>query len=422
MVRMVFTRVMLLAAFAIGFSASALAQTGPIEGTVKLKGADGVVKPLEGAIVMIYRTDISGKWDVKTDKNGHYVRLGMPIAGTFIVVFSGPGAQPSFIPNVRLVQSPVVDMTLEAGDGSTLTLEQVKAALAKPKGGATTSTPTPQMSAADKAKAEKADAEYQKQLKESKEVQANFDQARTRYNTGIGLMQAKNYAAALTEFEAASGVETTKHVEFLRLAYKADANIAEAHYQMGVDLFNKKQRPEAKEHLDKAVASVSKAIELASTDTAEPNINNDLIIYYGMYGKNMLLLVEHYSETTKLAEAAAFMDKAAAIDATNKTKWLIMKGDMYRFGGMQDEAVATYKAVLEADPKHADALYKLGLTFLASAEKEKLQQAANYLDAFIAAAPPDDKRIPEAKSSLQVLKNEFKVEAEKSTKRKTGRP
>src|SRR5438552_2840433 len=116
MLSMVFKRVSMLVALAIVLCTSALAQTGPIEGTVKLKGADGVAKPAEGITVMVYRTDIAGKWDVKTDKNGRYVRLGMPLAGTFIVVFSGPGARAIYLNNIRLVQSSVVDITLEAGD------------------------------------------------------------------------------------------------------------------------------------------------------------------------------------------------------------------------------------------------------------------------------------------------------------------
>jgi tetratricopeptide (TPR) repeat protein len=415
-------RVSVFVGLALVLTASAFAQTGPIEGTVKVKGPDGVAKPVEGATVTIYRTDISGKWDVKTDKSGRYVRLGMPIAGTFIVVASGPGMQPFYLNGIRLIQTSVVDIVANPGDGSTLTLDQVKALIAGAKSGAPVAVQPQQPSASDKAKVDKENAEYEKKVKEGKAVQEAFDQARVRYNGGIELMKANNYSAALPEFEAATGVDTTKNIELLRLAYKANANLAEAHYQLGVDLFNKKQKPDAKPHFDKAVATIGKAIELASTDTAEPNINNDLLTYYGIYAKNAALLVEHYGVTDSVANSVGILDKAIALDAANKSKWMVMKGDLYRFSGMQDEAIAAYKSVIEIDPKNYESLYKLGLTYLQSPEKEKLQQAANYLDAFIAAAPPDDKRLPEAKSSLQVLKNEFKVEAEKPAKRKPGKP
>src|SRR5215210_8817054 len=90
MLSIILKRASCIVALALMLTASAFAQNGPIEGTVRVKGADGVAKPVEGATVTIYRTDIKGQWDVKTDKAGRYVLLGMPIAGTFIVVFSGP--------------------------------------------------------------------------------------------------------------------------------------------------------------------------------------------------------------------------------------------------------------------------------------------------------------------------------------------
>jgi tetratricopeptide (TPR) repeat protein len=424
MLSMIFKRVSMLGGLAILLCASAFAQTGPIEGTVKIKGADGVTKPAEGITVTIYRTDIAGKWDVKTDKSGHYVRLGMPLAGTFIVVFSGPGARPTYLNNIRIVQSSVVDIVLDTGDGGTITLDEVRAALNKAKGGAGPAQPQqPQVSAADKAKVQKEKDDYEKAVKESKEVQGAFDVARTRYNTGIGMMQANNYSAALSEFEAASGVDTAKHLEFLRLAYKADANIAEAHYQIGVDLFNKKQKPEAKEHFEKAVASVSKAIELASTDTTEPNNNNDLLVYYGIYAKNALLLIEHYGQADKVPTAVGIFDKAVALDATNKNKWAAMKGDTYRYAGMTDEASAAYKAVIAADPTNIDAMYGLGLTLIASSETKVIQEGANALGDFVAKAPATDKRVPAVKEALEAVKNAYKIEAEKPTKRGTkGKP
>jgi tetratricopeptide (TPR) repeat protein len=315
-------------------------------------------------------------------------------------------------------------MTLDAGDGGTITLDEVKAAIGKAKsGGAGPGQPQqPQVSAADRAKAEKDKAEYDKAVKDSKEVQANFDAARTRYNTGIGLMQSNNYSGALSEFEAASQVDTAKHVEFLRLAYKADANIAEAHYQIGVDLFNKKQKPEAKEHFEKALASASKSIELATTDTAEPNINNDLLVYYGIYAKNVLLLIEHYGQADKIPATVAIFDKAGVLDATNKNKWAAMKGDAYRYAGMTDEAAAAYKAVIAADPANIDAMYGLGLTLIASSETKVIQEGANALGDFVAKAPPTDKRVPAVKEALEAVKNAYKIEAEKPAKRGKAKP
>src|ERR1044072_8034572 len=104
MINSVMKRIFLLATMIGVLGAMAFAQTGPIEGTVKVKNADGSMKPVEGAKIDVYRTDIKGHYEVKTDKTGHYVRLGMPLQGTFLVVVSGPGIQWSYQNGIRLAQ------------------------------------------------------------------------------------------------------------------------------------------------------------------------------------------------------------------------------------------------------------------------------------------------------------------------------
>lgn len=240
-------------------------------------------------------------------------------------------------------------------------------------------------------------------------------------------MGQSNYAGALSEFEAATaGIDPanmTKYPDFKRINYKARANVAEASYQIGVDKFNKKMKPEAKADFEKAVANASQAIELASTDTAEPNLNNDLLVYYGIYAKNVMLLLQFYGATDQLDKAIATFDKAAAIDATNKNKWGVWKADAYRHVGDSEKAAAAYKAVLAADPNNIDSLYGLGLTLIASQERNVIQEGANALGDFVAKAPPTDKRIPDIKEALEAVKNAYKIEAEKPAKRSTkGKP
>src|SRR5215469_17948884 len=119
------------AAVAALLSTSALAQAGltQIEGTVKIKTPDGKLTPVAGALVDIYRTDIKGRWDVKTDKTGHYIRLGMSFVGDYVIIASGPGMQPTYVNGVKLSQTSTVDVVALPGDGSKLTLEQVQAAM-----------------------------------------------------------------------------------------------------------------------------------------------------------------------------------------------------------------------------------------------------------------------------------------------------
>src|SRR5712692_5319828 len=184
-----------------------LAQTGQAEATVKLN-AEGSKKPVPGALVDIYRTDIKGHWSVKTDKGGHFVILGLPLTGAFVFVASGPGLTPTWVNNVHITQTPVVDIVAEPGDGQTMTLEQVQQAIAGQKsGGGGQPAPGRTLSGADKAKIEAAQKEQQSKAKEAQEIQAGFDQARTHYNTGVELMKTNNFQNALSEFELASTVD-----------------------------------------------------------------------------------------------------------------------------------------------------------------------------------------------------------------------
>ena len=405
-------------------SAVALAQTGQVEGTVKVKQADGTAKPAANVLVDIYRLDIKGHYDVKTDKNGHYIRLGLPLQGNFLFVFSGPGASPTYMNNVRLTQMPVVDITLDAGDGRTLTLEEVqKQAGSQKAGGGGAAAPPRQVSPADKAKAEAAQKEQDAKLKEAKDVQASFDSARDHYNAGVEMMKASNYQNAVSEFEQATTVDPSKHAVILMLAYRAHANLAEAHYQLGVDQFNKKQRPEAKAHFETAVAEVKKALAMAATDTAEnnANLNNDLVIYYNILAKNAGLLVEYYGAADLVDPTVKEIAKAEALDAANANKWGVMKADMYRSAGRTEDAVAAYKKVLAADPAYVDALYGIGLTLIASTERPQIQEGANMLAEFVAKAPATDKRVPIVKDALEGVKNAYKVEAEKPSAPSKGR-
>jgi tetratricopeptide (TPR) repeat protein len=400
------------------------AQTSQVEGNIKVKSEDGTLKPVAGALVDIYRLDVKGHWDVKTDKTGHFIRLGLPIQGTYLFVASGPGMQPTWVNNVRLAQVPVVDIVAIPGEGNTMTLEQVQAAI---KGSGQPTAPGAKAPAAgDKAKIDAQQKEYDAKLKEGQALQATFDSARNHYNAGIELTKATppNYAAAVTEFEQATAVDPGKHAAMAELAYKANANLAESHYQVGVDLFNKKDRAGAKPHFEKAVESVNKAITLASAAPSETNANanNDLIIYYNILAKNAQLLIEYYGAANLIDDTVKALDKAASMDTVNKSKWGVSKADMYRAAGRTDEAVAAYKAVIAADPNNADALYGLGLTLIASSERAQIQEGADTLALFASKAPATDKRVPIVKEALEGVKNAYKIEAEKPSSKARRKP
>jgi tetratricopeptide (TPR) repeat protein len=403
-------------ALAALLSASAFAQAGltQIEGTVKIKGADGKMTPVPGALVDIYRTDIKGHWDVKTDKAGHYIRLGMSFVGDYVIIASGPGMQPTFVNGVKLSQTSVVDVLAAPGDGSKLTLDQVQASLSgKGKAMGPGGAPQTASSSQDKGKAEAADKAAKEQQAKNSELQATFDAGVKHYNTAVELKKANKMQDALSEFEQAAAIDPSKNEAFIELSHKANANAAEADYVIGVDLFNQKKRDEAKPYFEKAVDAISKAITVAPMDKKNTNLNNDLIVYYDILAKNTRLLVEHYAEVKRLDDFSQALDKAEELDPTHKAKWENIRGDTYRAAGQTDKAVAAYKNTLAIDANNPDALYGLGLTLVASTDKAQLQEAANYLADFTTKAPPSDKRVGEVKEALDALKAAFNVEAEK---------
>lgn len=409
----------LLAALTMLLALAASAQTAQIEGTIKLKAADGSAKPLPGAQVDIYRTDIKGSYPVKADKNGRYIRLGIPVQGTYIFVVSGPGAAPTWQTGIKVSQVPVLDFTLDPGDGTVPTYEQVLAAM---KGsGVSPTSAAPQPSAADRAKAEAANKERAEKNKETQALQASLDEAIKHFKAGADLKTASNYEGAIAEFEQAAAVDPGKHKAFVEVAHKSNAQLAETHYQLGADLFNKKQKDVAKTHFQKGYESAKRAIafgtQVPATDDA--NINNELLIYYGILAKNAGLLVEMYSDTTVIDDTAKAIDQAETLDTpANKGKWEVMKAKMYFNSGRTDEATAAYKAILQADPNNVDALFGLGLTLVATGEKAKVQEGANYLADFVAKAPPTDKHVAEVKAVLDDLKKQQQVEPEKPARRR----
>src|SRR5437870_5187932 len=126
----------IIASAVILFTAiGASGQTGALRGSVKLIGADGNAAPLAGAIIDVYRTDISGEYHTKSDKKGEWVFAGLPYVGTYVVSISAPGAQPNAKSGVKAGREIPVDVVLNPGDGKKLTRDE---AIAISKGGGST--------------------------------------------------------------------------------------------------------------------------------------------------------------------------------------------------------------------------------------------------------------------------------------------
>lgn len=94
---------------------------GTLEGTVQMKMTDGSVKPVTQAIVDVYRVDIEGSLQVfqmKTDRSGSFLRVGVPGSGTFVIVACAPEMQWTYVKNVRMGRTVVVPIIANSGDGT----------------------------------------------------------------------------------------------------------------------------------------------------------------------------------------------------------------------------------------------------------------------------------------------------------------
>ena len=104
------------------------AQTGQLFGEVMMQQADGTTVPAAGATVDVYRTDISGKYETKTNKSGKFIFAGLPFVGTYIIAVSAPNARPDILHGVKAGREVNYKLTLVTGDGKRLTEAEAKAA------------------------------------------------------------------------------------------------------------------------------------------------------------------------------------------------------------------------------------------------------------------------------------------------------
>src|ERR1044072_1425172 len=107
-------------------SLTAVAQVGELRGHIWLQQADGQKVPLADAQIDVFRTDMSAKYNTKTNKKGEFVFAGLPFIGTYTVAASHPTAAPNFQPGVKVGREIPCEITLTPGNGKRLTLEEIK--------------------------------------------------------------------------------------------------------------------------------------------------------------------------------------------------------------------------------------------------------------------------------------------------------
>jgi tetratricopeptide (TPR) repeat protein len=429
-------------------SLTASAQVGELRGHVWMQQADGQKVPLADAQIDVFRTDMTAKYNTKTNKKGEFVFAGLPFIGTYTVAASHPTAAPNFMPGVKVGREIPCEITVTPGSGKRLTFEEIKSA-----GGAATAPPAgsgtaPVESAADKAKREelaKKNAEIEssnKKITEANEVISRTFKAGNEALTAAGTAaRASNTDEAVQKYTAA----ITQYDEGLASDPEQPAiltNKAVALKGRGVERFNTTVRSKtlddagrsaglqsAKDDFKAAAETASKAVALIKaqpvpTDAAEvTRYNANKYAAMITNAESMRLYVSKGDPTQADAGLAAFKEYLAVeTDAAKKAKAQLDMAQMLLDAGAADKALVEFKGILASQPDSAEANLGAGLAVYAGGDKAKYQEAANYLQHFVDVAPDSNPMKADAKAILTELKNTENVTPEKTRPAPRRRP
>ncbi len=411
-------------------AANSSAQVVPASGKVTLKQADGTAAPVQGAVVEIYRTDISGKYTTKTDKSGNYIYAGIPFGGTYTIIVSAPNARPDFMTGLRLSQQGENNFTLEPGDGRKLTLDEVKAAAgAAPAGGGAGSDPA----AGRRAKEEMAKREAAIEAEKAK-IAATNTQLNDILKAGNDALNSKNYDQAITSYD--QGIQSDPEQAVFHL------NKSVALRSRGVDRYNAAIKAK-----DTAGRDTAKADFKAAADASEKAVTNfralgakrgaeggagggaaggaaaaptgggpknDELNYLSARAENYRIALQTGNSDLADAAAKAIQEYVTVeTDPAKKAKAQVSLADALLQGGQVEQSVAAYRQALTANPENLDAMYGLGIALAAdpSQSKEKLTEARDALQKFAAKAPATDTRKQEAAAAAEGISQSLKAPA-----------
>jgi tetratricopeptide (TPR) repeat protein len=375
-------------------SVSAFAQVARIEGTIVKAGT---TEPVVGAEVQIVRTDIKGNYNVKSDKKGAFLHAGIPLTGTYTIIVSAPGFQPSYFAGIKPGGEPI-KFDLNPGDGSKLTIDDIKRAQTSAPPAGSGGGNQKQPSAAE---VKKAQEEYEKKRAENEKLKADHESMKKLFDQGRQLAQNKDYAGAVNAFNEAARLDAEQQAVW--------ANLSLALFNRGATQLNANQRDPAKQDFIDSVNAASKAIELLdkqSSDPAkanDPNLKKNKIDYLNLRIRPASVLAERFNDTAHIdimiKDYQTIIDLSDDPEVKKATKSKIAQS--YFQMGKMPESSAIYEEILKTDPNNLDALYGLGLNL--SADQSKSKEAAALWQKFLEKAPETDSRVAIVKEGIKSL-------------------
>jgi len=369
------------ALLAAAAAVSASAQVATAEGKVTLRQADGTEVPVQGATVDIYRTDVNQKLgSVKTDKSGKYVRVGLPLTGTFAFLVSAPGASPTYKLGVRVSASPVNDFTLAPGDGRALTLDEAKAGAAAagvaPAAGASTADTEEAKKKAAEMAAER--ARIEKENQRALELNAKLPEI---LKAGNDAFSAKRYDEAIARYDEGITADPEQSV-FPRNKSLALMNRATPKYNAAHKARDEAGKQAARADLKAAVDSAEKAVAnfrasrakagaAATPGTPAAAKQAEELGYLADRAEAYRLAFLTLTPVDNEAAAKAISEYVEMeSDAAKKNKAQALLGEAYFQAGKIDEAIAKYREILAANPGNTEAMRGLGISLAAKGAED----------------------------------------------------
>lgn len=410
---------------------AASAQTGQLRGSVKLIGPDGNAAPVADAAIDVYRVDLSGHYQTKSDKSGNWVFAGLPYVGTYVVAISAPGAQPNAKGGVKAGREIPVDVVLNPGDGKRLTRDE---AISVSKGGGD-SSPGGE-SATDKARREEMERKNAEVAEANKKIENANQIIGDAFRGGNSALNGKNYDEAIRLYD--SGINTdadhpgipsllTNKSVALRLRAVDRYNAA---VQSKDDAARTSGMDAAKADFKASADAANQAADMLKKrpTPADPNeakqIETNKYFAFNARAESMRLFVTKVDATQVDAAVTAYEEyMAIEPDAVKKTRAQNDLAQMLFDAGAHDKAKVAYEKILAERPDDPDALANMGMILYSlgyakdlegqkDAAKTQYQLAANYLQTFVDKAPDSHKLKAGAKEVLDALKQQ-NVQAEK---------